>query len=348
MNISEHISSLLYKHDCVIIPDFGGFIANYKPAGYSSETHIFYPPTKNVVFNCNLTINDGLLANQVANYEGISYSQALTIIANFVYTVKSDLNNGNTIVFKGLGTFVKQSDSLIFSPDNTINRLIEAFGLPILQLPIEYENNVKPIFSKQISNKSNVIKKVAVVIPIILILALFPLKMSRMPISTNNTTGFYSQNFQKNNLLNNPSSFSDVIDKFTQTEYALYYSESNITNSNSKKVFEKDTLNYSATDTLQKKIIANKNNKANINDKTIIEPASNKKYFIIAGSFVEMKRVNVFCNELKSQNFNPEVVKRDGKLRISVASFERADEANKSITLFKQQHPKFPVWLLSI
>jgi len=347
MEIYEHISNLLFKHNCVIIPDFGGFIANYKPAGFSKETHIYYPPSKNIVFNCNLKNNDGLLANCISNFENISYSDAINKISDFVNLITTNLDTNKSVIFNGIGTFIKQNDNLIFTPDNSINRLIEAFGLPVLQLPIEFESNVRPIFSKQITSKSHLLQKAAVVIPIVLMLALFPAKISKMPFSANNTAGFYSQINESNSILNNPTSYSNVVDKFTQIEYALYYSEPKLTNNINKKKILKDSTNYTDTVILQNEI-KNKNTESNSTNETVLEPSSNKKHFIIAGSFVEMRRVKVFCKELINKNYKPELVKRDGKLRISVASFESSIEANKSIMLFREQHPELPVWLLNI
>ena len=44
MKIEEHISELLFEHDCVIVPDFGGFVCNYAPARIDPVKHLFEPP----------------------------------------------------------------------------------------------------------------------------------------------------------------------------------------------------------------------------------------------------------------------------------------------------------------
>ena len=41
MRIDEHISGLLYDHDCVIVPDFGGFVGNMRPARLDGTRHRF-------------------------------------------------------------------------------------------------------------------------------------------------------------------------------------------------------------------------------------------------------------------------------------------------------------------
>ena len=38
IDVTAYIKELLFKHDCVILPDFGGFIGNYTPAGIDHST----------------------------------------------------------------------------------------------------------------------------------------------------------------------------------------------------------------------------------------------------------------------------------------------------------------------
>lgn len=63
INLIESVSELLYKHNCVIIPGFGGFITNYKPSGFEESRNLISPSSKKVAFNQLLIENDGLLIN---------------------------------------------------------------------------------------------------------------------------------------------------------------------------------------------------------------------------------------------------------------------------------------------
>ena len=74
--VDKHISELLYQHDCVIVPEFGGFVANYCSAKIHPTQHTFTPPSKSIVFNSNLKNNDGLLANHIALAENTNYPEA--------------------------------------------------------------------------------------------------------------------------------------------------------------------------------------------------------------------------------------------------------------------------------
>lgn len=84
----EYISDLLFLHDCVIIPDFGGFICNYKSAHIDEENGLICPPAKDILFNRNLTHNDGLLVNWIACKENITYEKATVQVTLFCEELK--------------------------------------------------------------------------------------------------------------------------------------------------------------------------------------------------------------------------------------------------------------------
>ena len=44
IELSRHIETLLLENDCVIVPDFGGFVAHYNPATYIEEGKHFPSP----------------------------------------------------------------------------------------------------------------------------------------------------------------------------------------------------------------------------------------------------------------------------------------------------------------
>ena len=75
--LAKHIASLLLENDCVIIPDFGGFIAHYMPAQVNAEEHIFLPPMRIIGFNPQLRINDGLLAQSYMSVYGTTFPDAV-------------------------------------------------------------------------------------------------------------------------------------------------------------------------------------------------------------------------------------------------------------------------------
>src|ERR1700744_3717819 len=90
-NIELYISELLFEHDCVILPAFGGFVARAASANFAKTGNILLPPSKSIVFNKNLSNNDGLLAGYIMRKENATYQQATSIIENFVNHCKQQL-----------------------------------------------------------------------------------------------------------------------------------------------------------------------------------------------------------------------------------------------------------------
>lgn len=139
MEIERIIGRLLTQHDCVIIPGFGGFIANPKGATIHPGRHTFAPPYKAVLFNTSLTANDGLLANALAYEKNLSYTQALASIDEFVRRANITLRNKGKVVFTELGMLTAGFEGTInFTQDFSTNYDFNSFGLGEFQsLPVD-------------------------------------------------------------------------------------------------------------------------------------------------------------------------------------------------------------------
>ena len=149
MTIAKYISDLLYRYDCVIIPNFGGFVTNEVSAKVNNYTHTFYPPSKQLTFNSNLKSNDGLLASYISSSENISYSKALDHI-------QQEVKNWNSIIEKeefeleNVGSFsLNEEGNYIFEPTLKVNYLTSSFGLSSFASPavkrIEYKEKVRQL-----------------------------------------------------------------------------------------------------------------------------------------------------------------------------------------------------------
>ena len=130
MNIGGYISELLYEHDCVIVPDFGGFVGNYSGARIDSTQHKLNPPYKQISFNKSLKRNDGLLCNHVAGKENMAYDSAVQSVENYREELQRNLNEGRRAEVNHVGVlFHDQENRLRFEPDQSVNYLTDAFGL---------------------------------------------------------------------------------------------------------------------------------------------------------------------------------------------------------------------------
>ncbi len=129
MRLASYINDLLYRYDCIIVPNFGGFVTNRISANLNDEKTSFYPPRKQVSFNAYLQHNDGLLANYIAAVDKITFEEAVVKISKEVASWKEELKI-KTLVITSIGSITLSKDQkLIFEPNHTSNFLKEAFGL---------------------------------------------------------------------------------------------------------------------------------------------------------------------------------------------------------------------------
>lgn len=130
MNIATHISELLYNHDCVIIPGFGGFVCSYQPAEIHPTQYTVSPPRKAISFNKNLQNNDGLLVNHIATKTGMGFDVAFEQVYSWSMSTKNLLKNDESIVLQNVGKFYLDiENNLQFVVDDKINYLKTAYGL---------------------------------------------------------------------------------------------------------------------------------------------------------------------------------------------------------------------------
>ena len=137
MHLENYISDLLYRYDCVTIPEFGAFLTHRVSAKVHETTHSFYPPKKVLSFNEQLQNNDGLLSSYIAEIEKIPYEVALQNISKHVQSIKSFLMQGETLNFQNIGELMLNNEGkIIFEPSYHVNYLTDAFGLSQFVSPI--------------------------------------------------------------------------------------------------------------------------------------------------------------------------------------------------------------------
>ena len=104
IQLGRHIEILLLDNDCVIVPDFGGFVAHHVSARYDEDDHSWLPPMRTLGFNAQLRINDSLLAQSYVNTYDISYPEALRRIEDEVEELKLLLANEGCYTMDNIGT----------------------------------------------------------------------------------------------------------------------------------------------------------------------------------------------------------------------------------------------------
>ncbi len=121
-------------HDCVILPELGGFVANYRPAVFDPVRNTASPPSKHILFNHNLVHNDGLLYAHVSAATDYGYKDVQKMAMTYVEGIRDSVRQGKKFEIEGLGYFYLDSEKQIqFAEESGHNFLLESYGLPFLQ-----------------------------------------------------------------------------------------------------------------------------------------------------------------------------------------------------------------------
>lgn len=128
--LKRHIEILLLSNDCVIVPEFGGFMAHHVDARYDGRDNMFLPPLRTIGFNPQLTMNDSLLALSYVEAYDISYPEALNRIADEVAEIKQTLENTGRFELNDIGTIIlNETGNYTFEPCEAGILTPELYGL---------------------------------------------------------------------------------------------------------------------------------------------------------------------------------------------------------------------------
>jgi len=138
--LSEIIGVLLLRNNCVVIPEFGGFVAKVVSAQIDVAKGVITPPKKALSFNKNLNNNDGLLISTLAQERNISFDEATSIVSGKVRGIKSILDKGERVHFQNVGfLFTNKAGAISFEQDRFFNLLLSSYGLSSVHFVAEVE-----------------------------------------------------------------------------------------------------------------------------------------------------------------------------------------------------------------
>ncbi|PZD77413.1 HU family DNA-binding protein [Mesonia sp. K7] len=318
MNIESYIKELLYRYECVVIPEFGGFISQRVPAEINHSTNEFYPPKKNILFNHHLTSNDGVLISYIAKAEKISYAEAQEKVSTFAYQLSESIKKHQEVSLENFGKFYEQNDKVLFLPQTQENYLTDSFGLStfgVVSIAREAEKTVKaePTEASDLEEKTPVIAlpqneekaKKSTSKPY--------LKYAAVGLLALGIAGFvgtrkYLEDIQSHNLVEQQKANKLVEQEIQEATFVIQ-------NPLPKVVFE-----------IEKQV---------------------GKYHVVAGAFREKENAVKKVNQLKDQGFSPREigVNNYGLHQVIYQSFEtRAEAIRKLYEIKKTSNPE--AWLL--
>jgi len=280
VDVTAYIRELLFGHDCVIVPGFGGFIGNYTPARIDRSTDTFYPPVKKISFNRNLNHNDGLLVGRISGSNKINYGDARNLVEEFVAGIRKKLEKGEKVVFDNIGSFVNNHEGNIqFEPDSSVNYHLDSYGLePFQCLPLEgYDvrkrilRNIEKDPVKQASIRK-IMWRAAVIVPLLSLIVAVSLKTELFRTKVEATT----------------------MNPLVTAEFE----------NNKKAVDESNSIRAPLIKENANPVI----NEASTAEVAVPVATRVSAYYVITGSFKSKENAESQVNRLKDEGFSPEIV----------------------------------------
>jgi len=317
VDITAFIRELLFGHDCVIVPGFGGFIGNYTPARIDRSTGTFYPPVKQISFNRNLNHNDGLLVGKISESGSVTYGDARNLVENFVGDLRKKLAKGEKVVFDNIGTFVNnQEGNVLFEPDSNVNYHLDSYGLESFQcLPLEGYDVRKRIMRhtqkdpvKQASMRK-LLWRAAVIIPILSVAVAISLKtdLFKTKVDISSMNPLVTAEFESN---------KNAVD--SENSKAL--------------VAIAENIKPKPVDPVPREVITPVVSEVEV-------------FCIITGSFKSERNALTQVNNLKKEGFEPEILKTsNGFFRVSAMRCDGFDAALSKKDNISKKYPQ--AWVL--
>jgi nucleoid DNA-binding protein len=332
--VQNHIKELLFEQDCVVIPDFGGFVTNFDCAKINSTNRFIAPPQKWLAFNALLKNDDGLLSNYIAKEENISVSQANLKVKSFVEVTKRYLRFDKTYSIDGLGTFSQNDEERIqFQPKPTNNFYSESFGM----------ENIFLKKSESLQNELQVVSQPKVVSNTTIQQVFATDDREPMAEVLEDEEAYSYQKGRFSKVLPYVYGIAGSILLFS----AIYLLDTQKSNLSSLNPFQSNTISQPVAKLMVKEApivtskFVNEIEKMPIVE-TKIEPVvevkstiteSNNRFFIITGSFGSKQNAKKLLSTLKNKGFeNAEIIypKRNEKLiKVSAGGFKNESDADQ-------------------
>jgi hypothetical protein len=316
----SHIEFLLHSHLCVIVPHFGGFVLNCIPArkiGLAS----FAPPEYELLFNQELTHNDGLLTESFMRMHDISFEEANLLIKKQVDELKISLSSGESLFFGDLGSFrINDEGHYVFTPNKFIRP--EYFGLSQVSLkPIIEMQPSAPSGRKGTRSKQPTIRHISIASAIATVIAAII---------------FLITSFDKN---------------IPTSQSANILSESVLFMNNSAKTFGEPvsqpvSRNQNSTSSLSN--TKPHTTESSANQESTSQVKSETKYYIVLGVY-ELRSGAEFTEQtLRAEGFSEVYwLERPGRIDLYTAVFtDRREAENYLKTLHKEYPNHSDAWIM--
>ena len=371
-NLARHIDLLLHNNECVILPGFGGFIAQSVPAYYVEEEHLFYPPSRSISFNAAITMNDGLLAQSYMKSYQVDYARATYMIDVAIENLRDILDEEGEVTLPRIGTFKQDiHHSLQFTPEQASLASPQYFGLSTffmkeLSMLQQSSQQPKPLITKTKKTIDVHINKEKLRQMLSTAAVLLLLFMISLPTGNQKPTDVASLQLPKTGHLQQMFEAPAAVKVTDVTTDETTGTPVEATDEMTTEIFAEvaDTIAALPTATATEaevkvetpaitpiEEVASQEPQA---EKPIaVTPqatvASTKVYHIIVASLPNLRGAEETLNKYISKGHTgASLVERDNRVRISLIQFTDKDEANSYLAELRTQAGFESAWLLAV
>ncbi|MFN5181885.1 MAG: SPOR domain-containing protein [Bacteroidota bacterium] len=351
--LEEIICDLIHRHDCVIVPGLGGFVSRTSPAYIENGSNRLIPPQKSVLFNVNLSNNDGLLANQIIAKNNLTYQAAVKQIHDFVSDINLSLSNNSRKEIDHVGTFYLDKERNIqFESAVNLNFLAESFGLKPVSIR-KVENTTK-IASEPKADRKNVNQtdfktwfktntKTAISLATVCLIVGFMIAVSLSP--KNSFLAGLNPFLNSQQARYTSKNFHGKIENFTDTSNKHQITiNQNGTGSMSLSSEENIVFVYVGNGKSQN----NSSLKQEILSKTnpYSPPSGSKDYEIIIGCFRDKSNAERMTKQAVSNNFSSRIIGKNEKnlYVVSAGGYNVIDDAASNLNKVRSHYAD--AWVL--
>lgn len=292
---------------------------NYTPARHDGLS-VVEAPKNELVFNADLTHNDGLLAESFMKTGKVSFDAAMLRIKNEVRELRQQLENRKTIEMGTLGSFTINPEShLVYSPGKFVRP--ELFGLsraalsPIMQMPAVAGHGGKKPAKKVTLRKIGIGAAVAAVIAAAIFI--FPLDGEKFNVQT-------ARMWSESGLFHRPAE--------NQPQPLNADAGSGVSTTDNSS----ETLSSSAPAMAQDEAEAR------------VAPTQTQKYYVVMGVFESSAKVRKATEILNADGFSDvRTLERYGRQHLYAASFSDKEEALSYLNDIRASHRAYrDAWIL--
>ena len=360
IELERHIEVLLLNNDCVIIPNFGGFMVHHVEARYDEKDHIFLPPYRTLGFNPQLKMNDSLLAQSYIEAYDISYPEAIKRIESEVDELNQILDNEGEYELNDIGTLHRnEMGSFDFVPCDAGILTPYLYGLSSFEL--ESLSSIKAKRNKEVIEAEKEITNIPTGIQ-----ALEKANIFANQSSLSNKTEDEQEDQEKSirisiSMLRNaaavailfvvlmliPTPLSNKKDKLIQSELntSLLY-----------KIIPNDVITEKAGVNPLEKIASKPQPESTkeVKAKEVVEEVNTPKkqetfYTIVLASRITKKNAEAYTKSLKNKGLeNAEMIAKGGHVKVICGRYESEKEAYKAMNKLNNNPDFADCWVTKI